>query len=104
MTAQDKEPHHSQTPADLLIVELDKALSVAYYSGLDKKGWSLFEEGQQVAAITQAFQEYVRAMKPELPATFASLNDIGVMIYKKATFEYEAALLAGLEEKSDEHN
>lgn len=50
-------------------------------------------------AITSLIKELVAEAKPELPALFAGLNDIGVIMYKKGTDEFEHNLLKALEEE-----
>ena len=50
-------------------------------------------------ALTSLIKELVAEAKPELPALFAGLNDIGVIMYKKGTDEFEHNLLKALEEE-----
>lgn len=54
-------------------------------------GWS--DEKQ---AIISLFKELVAEAKPELPALFAKLDDISVIMYKKGTDEFEQNLLKAL--------
>jgi len=49
-------------------------------------------------AITSLIKELVAEAKPELPALFAELDDISVIMYKKAIDEFEQNLLKALEE------
>ena len=49
-------------------------------------------------AITSLMKELVAEAKPELPALFAGLDDISVVMYKKGTDEFEQNLLKALEE------
>ena len=50
-------------------------------------------------AINSLFKELVAEAKPELPALFAGLDDISVVMYKKGTDEFEQNLLKALDEK-----
>lgn len=55
-----------------------------------------FDKAKQ--AITSLIKELVAEAKPELPALFAELDDISVIMYKKAIDEFEQNLLKELEE------
>lgn len=59
----------------------------------------IFDTEEAKQAITSLIKELVAEAKPELPALFAGLNDIGVIMYKKGTDEFEQNLLKALEEK-----
>jgi len=53
---------------------------------------------QAKQAITSLIKELVAEAKPEIPALFAKLDDISVIMYKKGTDEFEQNLLKALEE------
>ena len=82
---------------------LDKALEQLAVAG---RGWGVSESAQIVSmsgeldeakqALTSLTKELVAEAKPELPALFAGLNDIGVIMYKKGTDEFEQNLLKAL--------
>ena len=49
--------------------------------------------------ITSLIKELVAEAKPELPSIFTTLDDFGVVMYKKGTDEFEQNLLKALDEK-----
>ena len=70
-------------------------------TGLDefevKEELEAVDEAKQ--AITSLIKELVAEAKPELPSIFTTLDDFGVVMYKKGTDEFEQNLLKALDEK-----